>query len=133
LWYYSEVICQHGNISPSQGRTHDFFTRGHAVRPICQKSPEYSNNNGILKIVNIVFSGGSCPPCPPPLCTALPHLVSSQIPHILIYTCIYAVKQSLCTILNSQNIAGKYIANEQYHRKLMLSGDIELNPGPVFL
>jgi hypothetical protein len=25
------------------------------------------------------------------------------------------------------------IANEQYQRKLMVSGDIELNPGPVFL
>jgi hypothetical protein len=42
-------------------------------------------------------------------------------------------KQSLCDMLNSQSIAGN-IANEQYHisqRALMLSGDIELNPGPV--
>ena len=42
-------------------------------------------------------------------------------------------KQSLCNMFNSQNIAGN-IANEQYHisqRALMLSGDIELNPGPV--
>ena len=60
-----------------------------------------------------------------------PHLVSSQIPHILLY--IYTVKQSLCNILNSRNIAGNIFANEQYHRKLMFSGDIELNPGPVFL
>ena len=60
-----------------------------------------------------------------------PHLVSSQIPHILLY--IYTVKQSLCNILNSQNIAGNIFANEQYYRKLMFSGDIELNPGSVFL
>jgi hypothetical protein len=56
-----------------------------------------------------------------------PHLVSSQTPHILLY--IY--------INNSQNIAGNIFgnifANEQCHRKLMFSGDIELNPGPVFL
>jgi hypothetical protein len=45
---------------------------------------------------------------------------------------IYTVKQSLCNILNSPNIASN-IANELYHRKLMFSGDIELNPGPVFL
>jgi hypothetical protein len=56
-----------------------------------------------------------------------PHLVSSQIPHILLY--IYTVKQSLCNILNSQSIAGNIFANEQYHRKLMFSGDIEC---PVF-
>ena len=62
---------------------------------------------------------------------AYPHLVSSQIPHILLY--IYTVKQSLCNILNSQNIAGNIFANEQYYRKLMFSGDIELNPGSVFL
>jgi hypothetical protein len=30
-------------------------------------------------------------------------------------------------------MAGNIFANEQYHRKLMFSGDIELNPGPVFL
>jgi hypothetical protein len=41
-----------------------------------------------------------------------PHLVSSQIPHILLYTFF--------------NI--KYKNNE-----IMLSGDIDLNPGPVFL
>jgi hypothetical protein len=62
---------------------------------------------------------------------AYPHLVSSQIPHILLY--IYTVKQSLCNILNSQNIAGNIFANEQYYRKLMFSGDIELNPRSVFL
>ena len=43
-------------------------------------------------------------------------------------------KQSLCiNMFHNQNIAGS-IANEQYHisqRALMLSGDIELNPGPV--
>ena len=42
-------------------------------------------------------------------------------------------KQSLCNMFYSQNIAGN-ISNEQYHisqRALMLSGDIELNPGPV--
>jgi hypothetical protein len=41
-------------------------------------------------------------------------------------------KESLCNMLNSQNIAGN-IANEQYHisqRTLMLSRDIEFNPGP---
>ena len=46
---------------------------------------------------------------------------------------MYTAKISLCNMLNSQNIAGN-IANEQYHisqRTLMLSGDIELNPGPV--
>jgi hypothetical protein len=34
----------------------------------------------------------------------------------------------LCNILNSQNIAGNIFVNEQCHRKLMFSGDIELNP-----
>ena len=46
---------------------------------------------------------------------------------------MYTAKQSLCNMLNSQNIAGNF-ANEQYHisqRALMLSGDIEINPGPV--
>ena len=46
---------------------------------------------------------------------------------------IKTAKQSLCNMFYSQNIAGN-IANEQYHisqRALMLSGDIELNPGPV--
>jgi hypothetical protein len=33
----------------------------------------------------------------------------------------------LCNILNSQNIAGNIFVNEQCHRKLMFSGDIELN------
>jgi hypothetical protein len=28
---------------------------------------------------------------------------------------------------------GNIFANEQFHRKLMFSGDIELNPGSVFL
>jgi hypothetical protein len=46
-----------------------------------------------------------------------PHLVSSQIPYILLY--IYTVKQSdcQCNILNSQNTsrhwAGNIFANEQ--------------------
>ena len=52
--------------------------------------------------------------------------------NLILYNNIYTVKQSLCNILNSQSIAGN-IANEQYQRKLMLSGGIELNPGPVFL
>jgi hypothetical protein len=39
----------------------------------------------------------------------------------------------LCNILNSQNIAGNIFVNEQRHRKIMFSGGIELNPGPVFL
>ena len=46
---------------------------------------------------------------------------------------MYTAKQSLCNMFYSQNIAGN-IANEQYQisqRALMLSGDIELNPGPV--
>ena len=55
----------------------------------------------------------------------------------IVHKKIYTVKQSFCdfcNILNSQNIAGN-IANEQYQKKLMVSwsGDIELNPGPVFL
>ena len=55
---------------------------------------------------------------------------------IYIYT---VLKQSLCiNILNSQNIKhmlGNIFANgnEQFHRKLMFSGDIELNPGSAFL
>jgi hypothetical protein len=63
------------------------------------------------------------------------HLVSSQIPHIY-YFIMYLYSKTiivLCNILNSQNIAGNIFANEQYHMKLMFSGDIELNPGPVFL
>ena len=44
-------------------------------------------------------------------------------------------KQSSCYTLNSVNIAGNIIiSNEQRHlslRKLLLSGDIELNPGPI--
>jgi hypothetical protein len=43
----------------------------------------------------------------------------------------------VCNILNSQNIAGNIFVNESNNvtgmRKLMFSGDIELNPGPVFL
>ena len=41
----------------------------------------------------------------------------------------------LCNILNSQNIAGNImvLVNKQCNRKLMFSGAIELNPGPVFL
>ena len=42
----------------------------------------------------------------------------------------------LCNILNSQKIAGNimvFIVNKQCHRKLMFSGAIDLNPGPVFL
>ena len=64
-----------------------------------------------------------------------PRLVSSQIAQIFILLYIYTVKQSLCcvNILNSQNIAGNIFVNEQCHRKLMFSGDIELNPAPVFL
>ena len=64
-----------------------------------------------------------------------PHLVSSQIPHIY-YFIIYLYSKTvivLCNILNSQNIAANIFVNEQCHRKLMFSGDIELNPGPVFL
>ena len=66
-----------------------------------------------------------------------------QIQHIFINSFGYfkpcvninmtTAKQSLCNVFYSQNIAGN-IANEQYHisqRALMLSGDIELNPGPV--
>ena len=66
-----------------------------------------------------------------------------QIQHIFINSFGYfkpcvninmtTAKQSLCNMFYSQNIAGN-IANEQYHisqRALMLSGDIELNPGPV--
>jgi hypothetical protein len=63
-----------------------------------------------------------------------PHLVSSQIPHILLY--IYTVKQSLCNLYfkqSKQAILPNIFANEQYHSKLMFSEDIELNPGPVFL
>jgi hypothetical protein len=39
----------------------------------------------------------------------------------------------LCNILNNQNIAGNIFVNEQCHKKLMFSGDIELNSGPAFL
>jgi hypothetical protein len=63
-----------------------------------------------------------------------PHLVSSQIPHIY-YFIIYLYSKTiivLCNILNSQ-IAGNIFVNEQCHRKLMFSRDIELNPGPAFL
>ena len=52
---------------------------------------------------------------------------------IYIYT---VLKQSLCiNILISQNMLGNIFANgnEQFHRKLMFSGDIELNPGSAFL
>ena len=62
-----------------------------------------------------------------------PHLVSSQIPHIY-YFIMYLYSKTiivLCNILNSQNIAGNIFVNEQCHKKLMFSGDIELNPGPV--
>jgi hypothetical protein len=59
-----------------------------------------------------------------------PHLVSSQIPHIFIIY-LYS-KKSFCNILNSQNIADNIFANEQYHKKIMFSGDIELTPGSVF-
>jgi hypothetical protein len=49
-----------------------------------------------------------------------PHLVSSQIPRILLYTFIQTiintVKQSLCNILNSQKIAGIYYYNIVNHR-----------------
>jgi hypothetical protein len=66
-----------------------------------------------------------------------PHLVSSQIPHIYYFITYFYSKTIivLCNILNSQNIAGNIFVNEQCHchRKLMFSGDIELNPGPVFL
>ena len=51
--------------------------------------------------------------------------------HVSTETC--TAKQSFCNMLYSQNIAGN-IANEQYYisqRALMLSGDIELNPGPI--
>jgi hypothetical protein len=70
-----------------------------------------------------------------------PHLVSSQIPHIY-YFIIYLWSKTvivLCNILNSQNIAGNIVDNimvlfnKQCHRKLIFSGAIELNPGPVFL
>jgi hypothetical protein len=62
-----------------------------------------------------------------------PHPVSSQIPHIY-YFIIYLYSKTitvLCNILNSQ-IAGNIFVNEQCHRKLMFSRDIELNPGPAF-
>jgi hypothetical protein len=52
----------------------------------------------------------------------------------IVHKKIYTVKQSFCdfcNILNSENIAGN-IANEQYHKKIMFSGDIELTPGSVF-
>jgi hypothetical protein len=55
-----------------------------------------------------------------------PHLVSSQIPHIyyfIIYLCSKTIIV-LCNILNSQ-IADKIFVNEQCHRKLMFSRDIE--------
>ena len=72
------------------------------------------------------------------------HLVSSQIPHIfiikldilsylstsIVHKNIYTLKQSLCNILNRQKIGGN-IANEHYQSKLMFSGDIDLNPGPI--
>ena len=52
--------------------------------------------------------------------------------YFIIY--IYTVKRSLCiNILNSQNMLGNIFANEKFHKKLMFSGDIELNPGSVFL
>jgi hypothetical protein len=62
-------------------------------------------------------------------------MVSSQILHIY-YFIKYLYSKTiivLCNILNSQNIAGNIFVNEQCHRKLMFSGDIELNRGPVFL
>jgi hypothetical protein len=64
-----------------------------------------------------------------------PHLVSSQIPRIYHFI-IHLYSKTiivLCNILYSQIIAGNIFhifANEQCHRKLMFSGDIELNPGP---
>ena len=61
-----------------------------------------------------------------------PHLVSSQIPHIY-YFIMYLYSKTiivLCNIfINSQNIAGNIFVNEQCYKKLMFSGDIELNPG----
>ena len=62
-------------------------------------------------------------------------LNTTYFSYFIIY--IYTVlKQSLCiNILNSQNMLGNIFANgnEQFHRKLMFSGDIELNPGSAFL
>jgi hypothetical protein len=53
----------------AEGCTQDFFYRG-AVRPYMPKKvPNIQRiiNNDILKIVNIVFSGGGAlPPLPPP-------------------------------------------------------------------
>jgi hypothetical protein len=63
----------------------------------------------------------------------------SQMLHIYFLLYIYSLLIHsktiivLCNILNSQNIAGNIFVNEQCHRKLMFSGDIELNPGRVFL
>ena len=62
-------------------------------------------------------------------------LNTTYFSYFIIY--IYTVlKQSLCiNILNSKNMLGNIFANgnEQFHRKLMFSGDIELNPGSAFL
>ena len=55
----------------------------------------------------------------------------------LVQKSIKTEKHPSCNILNHQwiHIPGNYnVGNQQYHisqRKLMLSGDIELNPGPV--
>jgi hypothetical protein len=60
-------------------------------------------------------------------------LLNTTYFHILLYT-FDTVKRSLCiNILNNQNMLGNIFANEKFHRKLMFSGDIELNPGSVFL
>ena len=50
-----------------QGRTQDFFTRGGSKAYMPKKVPNIQRiiNNDILKIVNIVFSGGAVAPPPP--------------------------------------------------------------------
>jgi hypothetical protein len=56
--------------------------------------------------------------------------ISSHLSKSIVHKNIYKVKQSLCNILNRQNTGGN-TAIEHYQSKLMFSGDIDLNPGPI--
>jgi hypothetical protein len=58
-----------------------------------------------------------------------------QSVNFIVHKNIETAKCPSHSILNSQYIAGNYnYTSQQYHisqKKLLLSGDIELNPGPV--
>jgi hypothetical protein len=66
-----------------------------------------------------------------------PHLVSSQIPHILLYTFIqYKIKNNHCVIFYTvKTLAAGIILpiNNIIRNKCSQEIDIGLNPGPVFL